>query len=195
MLERQIGRVLERNARAAQRYRVSVIEDESLPAGVRLNWSANPEWDDWAALCEGTYILRTNVHDWSDEELWRTYTQLTEAEAAFRIQKSDLAMRPIWHHKAERIKAHILICFLAYALWKTLQQWQSRAGLGDSPRTILTEFSRIHAADIVLPLADASKRELRIRCVVRPERAQVLLIERLGLKLPARLRIPPSAQM
>ena len=62
--------------------------------------------------------------------------------------------RPIWHHKETRIKAHILICFLAYVLWKTLQQWQSRAGLGDSPRTVLTEFSRIHAADIVLPLAD-----------------------------------------
>ena len=92
--------------------------------------------------------------------------QLTEAEAAFRVHKSDLCIRPIWHHKQARIKAHILICFLAYAMWKTLQQWQSRAGLGNSPRTILTEFSRIHAADIVLPLADASNRELRIRCVV-----------------------------
>ena len=96
------------------------------------------------------------MHEWTDEELWKTYIQLTEAEAAFRIHKSDLAMRPIWHHKAERIKAHILVCFLAYALWKTLQQWQSRAGLGDSPRTILTELSRITAADVVLPLADGS---------------------------------------
>ena len=88
------------------------------------------EWDDWAKLSEGTYILRSNIHDWTDEELWKTYVQLSEAEAAFRIQKSDLCIRPIWHHKQERIKAHILICFLAYALWKTLQQWQSRAGLG-----------------------------------------------------------------
>ena len=67
-------------------------------------------------------------------------------------------IRPIWHHKEERIKAHILVCFLAYALWKTLQQWQSRAGLGDAPRNILTEFSRIHAADIVLPLAELATR-------------------------------------
>ena len=131
---------------------------------MRLKWSARPEWDDWAAVSEGTYILRTNIHDWSDEELWKTYVQLSEAEAAFRIQKSDLCIRPIWHHKEERIKAHILVCFLAYAMWKTLQQWQSRAGLGDAPRTILTELSRIHAADIVLPLAEASRKSYG--CVV-----------------------------
>jgi len=194
-LERQIGRLLERHARAAARYTISIEEDPSAASGLRLDWSANPEWDEWAALSEGTYILRTNVHAWSDEELWKTYIQLTEAEAAFRIHKSDLAMRPIWHHKEARIKAHILICFLAYALWKTLQQWQSRAGLGHSPRTVLTEFSRIHAADVVLPLADGSARELRLRCVVRPEPGQGLLLQRLGLTLPQRLRVPPNAQM
>jgi hypothetical protein len=83
-----------------------------------------------------------------------------------------------------------LICFLAYVLWKTLQQWQSGAGLGHSPRTILSEFSRIHAADIVLPLDDGSKREIRLRCVVRPDREQELLLQRLGLTLPERLRPP-----
>jgi hypothetical protein len=114
--------------------------------------------------------------------LWRTYIQLTEAEAAFRIHKSDLGIRPIWHHKADRIKAHILVCFLAYVLWKTLQRWQSKAGLGDSPRTIFTELSRIHSADIVLPLANGSRRELRIRCVVRPETEQAILLDRLGLR-------------
>jgi transposase len=194
-LERQIGRLLERNARAAARYVISIDDDDSREAGVKLKWQAHPEWDEWAKLSEGTYILRTNVHEWSDEELWKTYIQLTEAEAAFRIHKSDLAMRPIWHQKAERIKAHILVCFLGYALWKTLQQWQSRAGLGDSPRTILTEFSRISAADVVLPLADGSTRELRIRCVVRPDRSQALLLDRLGLKLPERLRAPQTTQM
>ena len=102
---------------------------------------------------------------------------------------------PIWHHKADRIRAHILICFLAYVLWKTLQQWQSRAGLGDSPRTILTELSRIQSADIILPLADGSKRELRIRCVIRPEREQALLLQYLGLNLPERLSPPSIAQM
>ncbi len=135
------------------------------------------------------------MHDWTDEELWKTYVQLTEAEAAFRVHKSDLALRPIWHHEEARIKAHILICFLAYALWKTLPQWQWRAGLGHAPRTILTELGRIHAADVVLPLADGSARELRLRCVVRPDPSQALLLERLGLTLPQRLRAPETVQM
>ena len=170
-------------------------EDPSVAAQVKLQWSQRSEWDDWARLSEGTYILRTNIQDWTDEELWKTYIQLSEAEAAFRIHKSDLCIRPIWHHKKDRIKSHILICFLAYGLWKTLQKWQSRAGLGDSPRTVLTELSRIHSADIVLPLADGSKRELRLRCVVRPEREQQLLLQRLGLTVPERLRPPAVVEM
>jgi transposase len=194
-LERQIGRLLERNSRAAARYSIAISEDPSVPANVKLQWNQLTEWDDWAKLTEGTYILRSNIHHWTDEELWKTYVQLSEAEAAFRIHKSDLCIRPIWHHKQDRIKAHILICFLAYALWKTLQKWQSRAGLGDSPRTILTELSRIHSADIVLPLADGSKRELRLRCVVRPEREQHLLLQHLGLTLPERLRPPTWDKM
>ena len=195
VLERQIGRLLQRNARAAARYVIAIENDELNNSGLTLKWRAQPEWDEWAQLSEGTYILRSNVHEWTDEDLWTTYIQLTEAEAAFRIHKSDLAIRPIWHQKAERIKAHILVCFLGYALWKTLQQWQSRAGLGDSPRTILTELSRITAADVVLPLADASARELRIRCVVRPDRSQALLLDRLGLQLPERLRAPETVPM
>ena len=195
VLERQIGRLLERNSRTSVRYSISLTEDQATPARVKLKWSTRPEWNDWAKLSEGTYILRSNIHHWSDQELWKTYIQLSEAEAAFRIHKSDLCIRPIWHHKQERIKGHILICFLAYVLWKTLQQWQSRGGLGDSPRTILTELSRIHSADIVLPLADGSKRELRLRCVVRPDREQQLLLQRLGLTLPERLRPPAGTQM
>lgn len=200
-LERQIGRLLERNTRAAARYAISIIEDprggwpRATNSGVKLKWTVQSQWDDWAAVSEGTYILRSNIPDWSEAELWRTYIQLSEAEAAFRIHKSDLCGRPIWHHKEGRIKAHILICFLAYVLWKTLQQWQSRAGRGDSPRTILTEFSRIHAADIVLPLADKPGRELRLRCVVRPEPAQAFLLQRLGLTLPERLRLPQTNKM
>jgi hypothetical protein len=190
-LERQVGRLLERNARAAGRYRIHLHQDRSAPAGVRLEWSVRSEWDDWARTSEGCYVLRTNVTDWTPEALWRTYVQLTEAEAAFRIHKTELSLRPIWHQKAERVQSHILVCFLAYVLWKTLEQWQQRAGLGHSPRTILDELGAIQSTDIVLPLADHRHRELRIRCVVRPDQAQALLLQRLGLELPERLRIPP----
>lgn len=189
--ERQIGRLLGRNARAAGRYAIRLIEDPSVAAGVRLDWSIRPEWDDWARHSEGCYVLRTNIADWTPEALWRTYIQLTEAEAAFRIHKSELSIRPIWHKRQDRVLAHILVCFLAYVLWKTLEQWQSRAGLGNSPRTILHELGAIHSTDVVLPTAEAPQRELRLRCVVRPDRAQAALLDRLGLRLPERLRLKP----
>lgn len=85
------------------------------------------------------------------------------------IHRSELSIRPVWHQRADRVQAHILVCFLAYMLWKTLEQWQSRAGLGNSPRTILDEPNRIQSVDVVLPLAVQPHRQLRIRCVVRPD--------------------------
>lgn len=191
-VDRQIGRLLERNRRAAQRFDVQLIEDPALPSGLRLAWSWRGQWDEWAQVSEGCYVLRTNVTDWTSEQLWQAYIQLTQVEAAFRIQKSDLALRPIWHQKTHRVEAHILVCFLAYVLWKTLDQWAQRAGLGSTPRTLLAELAQLRSADIVLPTAEPVPRELRLRCVVRPDRAQALLLDRLGLRLPARLRISPS---
>ena len=189
--ERQIGRLLGRNSRAAGRYAIRLIEDAATAAGFRLDWSIKPEWDDWSRHSEGCYVLRTNIADWTPEDLWRTYIQLSEAEAAFRIHKSDLSIRPIWHQKQDRVLAHILVCFLAYAMWKTLEQWQSRAGLGNSPRTILQELAAIHSADIVLPTDTVPRRDLRLRCVVRPDKAQAALLDRLGLRIPERLRMSP----
>lgn len=191
-LERQIGRLLQRNARAAGRYLIELEPEPARPAGVRLKWSARPEWDDWARHSEGCYVLRTNITDWDAEQLWRAYIQLSQAEAAFRIHKSELSLRPIWHQREDRVQAHILVCFLAYVLWKTLEQWQSRAGLGRSPRIILDELGRIQSTDLVLPRAEDPSRKLRIRCVVKPDQAQALLLDRLGLRLPERLRPPPS---
>ena len=155
---------------------------------MRLEWKEREERNEWASLTEGTYILRCNVEDWSEQELWQTYIQLTQAEAAFRIQKSDLRIRPIWHQKEERVKAHILVCFLAFAMWKTLEGWQSRAGLGNSPRTLLEEIGRVQVVDVVLPIVGGP--ELQLRCVTEPDAAQAALLERLGLTLPKRLRIP-----
>ena len=192
-VERQIGRVLERNRRAAGAFKIEVRKDAKRPSGLRLKWSLKKEWSEWAQLTEGTYILRSNVTDWTAEELWRTYIQLSEAEAAFRIQKSDLKIRPIWHQREDRVQAHILICFLAFALWKTLEGWQKKAGLGASPRTVLEEMRSIQSVDVVLPLENG--REMRLRCVVRPDKAQAALLDRLGLELPRRLRPSLPAEM
>ncbi len=140
---------------------------------------------DWMKLSEGCYLLRSNVTDWSGEELWRAYIQPTEAEEAFRLHKSDLAMRPVWHRKEQRAQAHILVCFLAYALWKTLGQWCKRAGLGDEPRKIFTELEQISLVNAVLPTRTGIS--IRKRCVSRPTDHQAILLQRLSLQIPTRL--------
>jgi transposase len=186
LVNRQIGRILQQNQRAAQRYKVHLAEDGG-PAGFRLEFEVNVAFDDWAALSEGAYLLRSNITDWSDEQLWKAYIQLTQAEAAFRIQKDQLKVRPIWHQRTDRVEAHILVCFLAFVLWKTLEMWQSRAGLGNSPRTVLEELARIQSHDVVLPTA--SHGQIRLRCVTQPDVAQAALLDRLGIFLPKRMRL------
>jgi transposase len=107
-LERQIGRLLGKNSRAAGKFAVHIIENKDAPAKLRLQWSERTDWDQWAQHSEGCYLLRTNVHDWTPEDLWRTYIQLTDAEAAFRIHKTDLSLRPVWHQTSKRVLAHIV---------------------------------------------------------------------------------------
>ena len=126
-VNRQIGRILQQNQRAAQRFKVRLPED-SAPAGFRLEVQVNTSFDDWAALSEGAYLLRSNVSDWKDEQLWKAYIQLTQAEAAFRIQKDQLKVRPVWHQRSDRVEAHIFVCFLAFVLWKTLEMWRAAPG-------------------------------------------------------------------
>ena len=186
--ERQVGRILERHSRAASRFDVSVRIDPGRKSLLRLQWTERRDWRQWAELTEGTYMLRSNVTDWTPQELWQTYVQLWQAEAAFRIHKSDLSIRPIWHQRTERVDAHILVCFLAFAMWKTLEGWQRRAGLGNSPRTLLEELKRIQTVDVVLPVVDGPT--LRLRCVTQPDQPLAGLLERLGLRLPRRLRAP-----
>jgi transposase len=185
-LNRQIGRLLQRNQRAAARFAIA-LEPDGCPAGLRLRVAYNGAFDDWAALSEGAYLLRSNIADWSDQQLWKAYIQLTQAEAAFRIQKDQLNVRPIWHQREDRVQAHILVCFLAFVLWKSLEMWQQRAGLGNSPRTILEELSRIQCHDVVLPTT--THGQIRLRCVTQPDPAQAALLDRLGIVLPKRMRI------
>jgi transposase len=188
-IDRQLGRLLQRNSRAAARYQIELIDDATVPATLRLQWSIRADWERAAEISEGCYVLRTNVANFTAQQTWQTYIQLTQAEAAFRIHKSELSIRPVWHQKERRVRSHILVCFLAYVRWKTLEQWQSKAGLGNSPRTLLEEFERIRSTDVVLPLTQDPARELRLRCVVRPDKAQAILLQRMGLRLPERIRI------
>ena len=181
----RVGKLMGQNTRAAGAFQVEVGQDAQGRA--TLNWSCQEDWNDWASLSEGCYLLRSNVTDWSGEDLWKAYMQLTEAEGAFRIHKSDLVLRPVWHQKEERVRAHILVCFLAYVLWKSLARWCSQAGLGDEPRKVLEELSRIKLVDVVMR-TDQGLR-LHRRCISRPDDHQAILLHRLGLTLPEGLNL------
>ena len=179
-VEREVGRLLGQNTRAARLFEVTVTKTDD--GFAQLEWKQVQATRDWATLSAGCYLLRTNVMDWTDAELWKAYIQLTEAEAAFCIHKTDLKIRPIWHQKEERVLAHIFVCFLAYVLWKTLGQFCQKAGLGNEPRRILAEIGELRMMDVVLPTREGI--ELRRRCLSTPSDHQQILLEQLGLRLP-----------
>jgi transposase len=173
-VERQIGRLLQKNSRAAGKYEIHVEDDPDREGHLKLTWNSREEWSNWATLSEGAYLLRTNMNEKSPEKLWKTYIQLTDAEAAFRTIKSDLAIRPIYHQTEKRVQAHILVAFLAYAMWKTLQKWMEQSGLGRGVRTVLEEFARIKCCEVVLPTS--SGKEISLRCITKPDGHQQALL-------------------
>jgi transposase len=181
----RVGRLKQANSRASRLFDVKVESRDD--GGTKLTWTKDDSHRQWAALTDGCYVLRSNVRDWKPEELWEAYVQLTEAELTFRIQKSDLRIRPIWHQKEDRVLAHILVCFLAYVLWKTLAQMCQRAGLGNEPRRVFDELSEIRSVDVVLPTSAGI--DIRRRCVSRPSEHQSILLDRLGLQLPRHLDV------
>lgn len=182
VIERRVGKLLGKNSRAAGLFDVRV--EKGTNGGATVTWTKREDWRDWSRLSEGCYMLRSNIRDWSPEELWKAYIQLTEAEDAFRIQKNDLKIRPIWHQKEDRVLAHILVCFLSYVLWKALEGLCRQAGLGDEPRKIFYELSQIKLTDVILPTKNG--KEIRLRCVGTPTPHQKILLQRLKMHLPQR---------
>jgi hypothetical protein len=134
---------------------------------------------------KGAYLLRTNCEETDPALLWRWYIQLTQAEAAFRTAKSDLGLRPVFHHKEDRVQAHLLVCFLALALWRTLEQWMRAKGLGTCARQLVNQLAGIKSVDVLLPIRRGEVRtELRLRVVATPDPATAQLLAHLGLRLP-----------
>jgi transposase len=189
----RLGRLKERNWRASQAFEVS-IKKVAPPRGkqeLEIAWQRQARFADWSQQADGCYLLRSNLTNVDAATLWKRYIQLTDAEWAFRITKDELEIRPIWHHKEQRVKAHILVCFLAYVLWKTLAGWMRNAGLGDAPRTVLESLSQIKSGDVTLRARRqtcGAERQITLRCVTEPDEAQSVLLHRLGLTLPRRLR-------
>lgn len=180
-IERRIGRWLGRNPAAERVFDVEVIQDDDKRA-CGLQVTERTDRMDWASLAQGAYMLRTNHVSEDPAELWKWYIHLTQAEAAFRTSKSDLALRPVFHQKEERVEAHILVCFLALAMWRTLEQWMASKGLGTCARQFLLEMEKLHSIDVLLPTDTGTT--LRLRTVAKPEKPLAALLDRLGLRVP-----------
>jgi len=185
-IERRIGRLLANNSRASSMFDIKVNEEKKR---VIVEWSLKKSVTDWAELSEGCYMLRSNIKEWTGEQLWKAYIQLTDAEAAFRIQKDDLQLRPIWHQKEERVKAHILVCFLTYVVWKCFAQMCKHAGLGTEPRKVIEEIKQLTMMDVVLPTRNGV--DIRMRCISKPEKSLAVLLHKLKLYPPERLQKKP----
>jgi transposase len=209
---RRLGRLLEKNWRASGCFQVEIapIAEPADPADkgkanknkakLQITWKRDQQAK--LALC-GCYLLRTNLPNPDPAQLWRQYIQLTDAEWAFRITKDELELRPIWHQHGDRVQAHILVCFIAYAMWKTLAGWMNTSGLGDAPRPLVEELSTIKSADVLLPTRQKPDNipgpTLVARCVTRPDEHQQVLLGRLGLSFPNQLKRfhleePPTQQ-
>lgn len=189
----RLGRLRQQNWRASQAFEVT-IQKLAVPRGkqvLEITWQPQAKFADWSQLADGCYLLRSNLVGVDAATLWKRYIQLTEAEWAFRIAKDELAIRPIWHQKEDRVQAHILVCFLAYVLWKALAGWMRGAGLGDAPRTVIEDLAKLKSGDVVLHARSprgGPERRFTLRCVTEPDPAQSLLLRRLGLTPPRRLR-------
>jgi transposase len=197
-MERRLGRIQARHSQVNDLYAVGIHDK---PEGVRLIWEIKPDRKVWRGLREGAYLLRTNLQAGTAEELWSRYMQLTEAEASFRALKSELSIRPLFHQKEPRVKAHVMVAFLGYALWVTLKHLLKRrkaivpqpsvSGVNNaqplSAMKAVILLSTLQSADIVLPTTDG--REIRLRRITEPNAEQKSLLQQLGLTLPERFEM------
>jgi transposase len=194
-MERRLGKIQAWNPSVNDLYEISLRETDE---GLRLVWQMREDRRRWHESREGAYLLRSNLQADTPEELWSKYMQLTEAEASFRALKSELSIRPLFHQKERRVKAHVMVAFLGYALWVTLKHLlQRRPGLMKSPKAgvgivqpftpmqALAVLSKLHSGDIVLPTTDG--REIRLRRVTEPTAEQKSFLDLLGISFPDRL--------
>jgi transposase len=184
VLQQRLGRLKLECSRVARAYSFQVEGDG---ATLGFSWMKDEAKAQYLRHTEGAYLLRTNLAGHAEPELWTMYMQLNDAEAAFRTLKQDLSIRPVHHQSEHRVKAHVLVCFLAYAMYRTLDRLAKAKGLAMTARRILDSLATIKSGDIILPLVDG--RELRLRRVSRPDPPQAEILTRLGVDLPERIGI------
>jgi len=125
----------------------------------------------------------TNLAGRDPAQLWQFYIQLTEIEGAFKNLKNDLALRPIYHQLEHRVEAHIFVAFIAYCLHVSLRARLRSAAGGLSTRAVLDKFAAIQMLDVHFPTTDG--RTLILCRYTQPQVDQKILLDRLGLLLPA----------
>ena len=183
-VERRIGRWQGKYPAASKLMEAEVMaDDQGRACALRVFCPLKPT--EHPLLVKGAYLLRTNCTETDPAKLWRWYIQLTQAEAAFRSAKSDIGLRPVYHQKTERVEAHILICFLSLALWRSLEMWMSAKGLGTRAGKLLEAVETIRSMDVVVPVKRGEEViPLRLRTVAKPDDDVALLLAHLGLRLP-----------
>jgi transposase len=196
-MERRLGKIQARHPQVNDLYDLALRDTAE---GVRLFWQIKEDRKNWRQAREGAYLLRTNLQAETAEELWSKYMQLTEAEASFRALKSELSIRPLFHQLEPRVKAHVMVAFLGYALWVTLKHLLKRRpaivpkpsasetenALPMTPMKAIALLSTLQSADIVLPTTDG--REIRLRRITEPTSEQKVLLRQLGISLPEHLQ-------
>ena len=180
-IERRVGRWMGRYPAAAAVFTVELEYDKQQHA-CALSIQERADRYQWACRAHGAYMLRTNYVEGDQRALWKWYIQLTQAEAAFRTSKTDLNLRPVFHQIAERVRAHVLVCFLSLAMWRVLEMWMSAKGLGSCARQLLIELDQLRSMDVVLPTKEAG--DVRLRIVAKPDKPLAQLLIRLGIELP-----------
>jgi len=181
-MERNLGRIQASHPQVADLYEMAVQDSKE---GPRLIWRQKPEQQQWLEAREGAYLLRTNLTVDGAADLWKKYMQLTQVEAAFRTLKSELAIRPLFHQLEKRVKAHVLVAFLGYALQVTLKHLLKRSASECSPAEALKWLAEIRSVDIVLPTVEG--REIWLRRITKLEEQQQRILHQLRLQLPQRL--------
>ena len=151
-----IGRIKERYPRVARYYK---IEYDSLMK--ELSYEEETEKKSIAESLDGSYMLKTDRCDMSDEEIWRTYSLLTRCENAFRNMKSPLCERPIFHQLKRRVETHIFLCILAYHLLVAIEKTLLDEGIHTSWLTVKDTLRTHQVATVILPTTSGEVLKIR----------------------------------
>ena len=174
----RIGRLRQKYARASKDYEITTEHDEKGEKTIALHYK-RIERESGSTPPPGVYCLRSNQTEWNEEQLWRTYTMLTDLEAVFRSLKSELGMRPVYHQKTERVEGHIFITLLAYNLVHQIRLRLKSRGINDSWETIRTTLSTQMRTTVTL--RGEKGEQIHIRKSSYPNASQQILLRALEL--------------